>query len=114
MKYGPVSVAVACLSRMLLAMFTMLALGDAHAQATALKYESALKNYQPYAEEKVKPWRETNDKVNALGGWRSYAKEAAAQMDKPATPMPTSAPKASSSAPAMPAVSPHSGHGVKP
>ena len=40
--------------------------------ALPLRFE----NYQPFAEEKVLPWKEANDAVRAIGGWRAYAKEA--------------------------------------
>ena len=51
-------------------------------QAIAQAYRSALDGYQPYTDDKVVPWKEANDTVGKIGGWRSYAKEAAA----PATP----------------------------
>ncbi len=41
------------------------------------QYRSALENYQPYGESKPVPWKEANDKVGKIGGWRVYAKEAA-------------------------------------
>ena len=41
------------------------------------QYRSALENYQPYGESKQVPWKEANDKVGKIGGWRAYAKEAA-------------------------------------
>ena len=45
-------------------------------QANTTPYRSAFENYQPFAEEKVLPWKEANDAVRAIGGWRAYAKEA--------------------------------------
>ena len=41
-------------------------------------YRSALQGYQPYGENKPVPWKEANDTVGRIGGWRAYAKEAAA------------------------------------
>lgn len=41
------------------------------------QYRSALEGYQPYSESKMVPWREANDTVGKIGGWRVYAKEAA-------------------------------------
>ena len=41
-----------------------------------LSYRSALQDYQPFGDEKVAPWREANDNVGRIGGWRSYAHEA--------------------------------------
>lgn len=47
------------------------------AQAASGEYRSALEGYQPYSENKMVPWREANDTVGKIGGWRAYAKEAA-------------------------------------
>lgn len=47
------------------------------AQAVPGAYRSALEGYQPYSEDKMVPWREANDTVGKVGGWRAYAKEAA-------------------------------------
>lgn len=35
----------------------------------------ALASYQPYVDAPVSPWRETNDRVRAVGGWKAYARE---------------------------------------
>jgi hypothetical protein len=32
--------------------------------------------YQPYADQAVGNWREANDAVGRIGGWREYAREA--------------------------------------
>lgn len=53
-------------------------------------WRSALDGYQPFSEEKTTPWREANQTVQAVGGWRAYAREAAQAASAPA-----SAPKAS-------------------
>jgi len=47
-------------------------------RATSLRYHSALERYQPYKEQPVQSWRDANDNVGRIGGWRVYAKEAAA------------------------------------
>jgi hypothetical protein len=44
--------------------------------AAPSEYRSALESYQPYTEEKIRPWKEANDTVGRIGGWRAYAKEA--------------------------------------
>ena len=44
--------------------------------ALALRYYSAFSRYKPYRDEKATPWREANDTVTQIGGWRAYAKEA--------------------------------------
>ena len=44
--------------------------------ANPLSYRSALEGYQPFADPKPVPWREANDNVGRIGGWRAYANEA--------------------------------------
>ena len=46
--------------------------------ASPLTYRSAIADYQPYAAQPVQPWAETNATVGRIGGWRAYAREAAA------------------------------------
>ena len=58
--------------------------GYAQAQAVVLPpvqepvYPSAFEGYQAMSEPKLTPWRAANDTVRDVGGWRAYAKEAAA------------------------------------
>ena len=40
-----------------------------------LAYTSPLRAYRAYSDQTVQPWREANDLVGRIGGWRSYAKE---------------------------------------
>ncbi len=52
-------------------------------------YRSALSEYEVYKEQSVQSWKEANDKVGQIGGWRAYAKEMrqaapATQSDQPA------------------------------
>ena len=56
----------------------------AQAQATAPAaptappgWRSAFDGYQPFADEKTLPWRQANETVQGVGGWRAYAREAA-------------------------------------
>ena len=42
---------------------------------TRLQYTSTLSGYQAYADEPVQSWREANDRVGRIGGWKVYAKE---------------------------------------
>ena len=42
----------------------------------ALSYRSALEGYQPFADEELRPWKDSNATVQQIGGWRAYAKEA--------------------------------------
>lgn len=41
-----------------------------------LLYQSAFDNYQPYAAPAIGSWKQANDTVKEIGGWRTYAKEA--------------------------------------
>ncbi|GAB3628105.1 hypothetical protein PTE30175_02515 [Pandoraea terrae] len=92
-------------------MALLLATVGAHAEpqqaapqtAPVLVYSSAFASYKGYADQPVTPWREANDTVGRIGGWRSYAKEAA-QETSPAAP----AGAASASAPS----SHDAGHGA--
>lgn len=77
-----------------------------------LPYTSALQGYQTHADEKVRPWKESNTTVKTIGGWRAYAKEAA-EPDPQAGPPPAAAAAAAAAAPKAPAApaDPHAGHG---
>ena len=50
---------------------------DASAAVPQLTYESSFRNYQPLGNDKVGGWKEANDNVGRIGGWRVYAREAA-------------------------------------
>ena len=41
-------------------------------------FKSATVGYQPYTDEAITDWKAANDTVAQIGGWRAYAKEAAA------------------------------------
>ena len=45
------------------------------APLTTLQYSSPIGAYQAYADQPVQSWREANDRVGQIGGWRAYAKE---------------------------------------
>lgn len=53
---------------------------------TKLQYTSALASYQVYTDQAVQSWREANDRVGRIGGWRAYAKEAASGQSAPDAP----------------------------
>ena len=74
-----------------------------------LPYTSALQGYQPFADEKVRPWKESNATVEKIGGWRAYAKEAAEPAANSNQP-PAESSAASAKTPKAPA-DPHAGHG---
>ena len=73
------------------------------APLTTLQYSSPIGAYQAYADQPVQSWREANDRVGQIGGWRAYAKEITS--GEPA-----------STKDAAPASDPHAGHhgGGKP
>lgn len=41
----------------------------------AVKYTSPFSKYRAYRDQPVQSWREANDRVGRIGGWRAYAKE---------------------------------------
>ena len=51
---------------------------DAHASVPPAIYRSSLSDYRLLSDEEVTSWKESNDKVGRIGGWRAYAKEAQA------------------------------------
>ncbi len=64
---------------------------DPKASVPPVTYRSAFAGYRPNVEEKVGSWRDANDSVGRIGGWRVYAKEARepeapAEGSKPALP----------------------------
>jgi hypothetical protein len=48
---------------------------DPAAQIAASAYQSPFAGYRPFADRGVGPWRELNDEVARVGGWRAYARE---------------------------------------
>ena len=70
---------------------------DPNASVPALSYQSAFSRYRLLSDEKPVSWRDANDTVTRIGGWRAYAREAQ-QPDpipeaKPAATAPAAAPK---------------------
>ncbi|HKO89229.1 MAG TPA: hypothetical protein VJU83_12035 [Burkholderiales bacterium] len=61
-------------------------------------YQSAFQAYRPFKEDQV-GWREANEEVDRIGGWKAYAKEASQSGDAPATDNKKTAP-----------ADPHAGH----
>ena len=72
---------------------------DAGAQVPAVRYESAFAQFRRIGDDKPVAWREANDAVARIGGWRVYAREAQqadpAAAEKPAAPAPAVAPASS-------------------
>jgi hypothetical protein len=77
---------------------------------TPLAFRSVFERYQSFRDEKVGSWRDANDTVTGVGGWREYLKEAQRpDTAKTSTPDAPSKPAAAPS----PKVDPHAGHGAK-
>jgi hypothetical protein len=96
---------------------------DPKAGVPMVSYESSFARYRRMGETQPIPWREANDAVARIGGWRAYAREAqqpdAAGAATPsqtpgpaATPSQTPGPAAKPSPPPAPAAKPipHDGH----
>jgi hypothetical protein len=66
---------------------------DAKANVPALAYESSFTRYRRSSDDKAVSWRDANDAVARIGGWRAYAREAQE---------PASAPPAASTSMAVP------------
>ena len=43
--------------------------------APSSSYRSAWSGYRPFADEKVVSWKDANDEVRRIGGWRAYLRE---------------------------------------
>lgn len=48
---------------------------DPQARVPAVTHRSALAGYRPLDDRRV-PWKEANETVNRIGGWRAYTREA--------------------------------------
>jgi hypothetical protein len=48
---------------------------DAGAPAPQLSYQSPLEHYQGWRDQPLESWREANELVGRIGGWRTYAQE---------------------------------------
>lgn len=57
------------------------------AAVPAVVHRSAFADFRFFADAKPVPWRQANDQVAAIGGWRSYAREAA-RPESPASAAP--------------------------
>jgi hypothetical protein len=81
---------------------------DAAASVPPARHESALKSYRRFEDLQLVPWRQANDTVERIGGWRSYAREASQPPAAASAPQAPSAP-APRSEPPKPAPG-HGGH----
>lgn len=108
---------------------------DAKAKVPAIVYQSPLRDYAKPGAPPISSWREANDNVNRIGGWRAYTREASRALSAEAAPavvpavVPPVAPAGSTPQPeAKPKASPmpgaghgahgahgaHGGHGNEP
>ena len=85
---------------------------NAQASVPALVHSSAFAAYRRLSEVPVGSWRDANDLVWRIGGWRVYAREASRQDAPPATAPagPASGPPAKAAEPARGAPPGHGGH----
>jgi hypothetical protein len=65
---------------------------DAAAPVAPMVYRSSLATYQRLGEPEPLSWREANDRVGRIGGWRAYAREAM-EPEPAASAAPSSPPK---------------------
>ena len=90
---------------------------NAQASVPPLVHESAFTHYRRLTDVPVGSWRDANDTVSRIGGWRVYAREAA-QPASPAASVPAGSVSAPGMKPAEPAQAvpvpgakdPHAGH----
>lgn len=78
---------------------------EPQARVPAVTHSSPLAGYRRLGEDQRIPWKEANETVNRIGGWRAYTREA--QQPEPAASAPVrlgTPPPASGSSPG------HSGH----
>jgi hypothetical protein len=47
------------------------------ATVTPIQYQSPFRDYRPLGEDQNTAWKDANDTVRNVGGWRAYAREAA-------------------------------------
>lgn len=90
---------------------------DAQARVPAVTYTSPLANYRRLGDDRPVPWKEANETVTRIGGWRAYTREAQqpnAAAAAPGAGSPLARPAAPTAAPAAtpaatPAAAPASG-----
>ncbi len=80
---------------------------DAQVRVPAVTHSSALSSYRRLGDDKRIDWKEANDAVNRIGGWRAYAREAQQPEPAPVAPAGRTTPAPVPASGAMPA---HGGH----
>lgn len=74
---------------------------DPSAPVPAVAYRSPLSEYQAYRASEVGAWRDANETVTRIGGWRAYAREAEASTSAPGASRPPSLPAVTAAPPAL-------------
>lgn len=79
-----------------------------------LRHESAFAGYRALGDEKVVPWRATNDLVWKLGGWQAFARDKVPDIPPVTAPAEDAAskgaPPPSADPPRKPGAAGHAGH----
>jgi hypothetical protein len=75
--------------------------GDPRAIVPPAAYMSAFRRYRPNADVEVGAWRDLNDNVGRIGGWRVYGREASADPIAPGKPIANGKAEGPSPAPAQ-------------
>ena len=83
---------------------------DPKASVPALGYVSSFSQYRLLGDEKPASWRDANDTVTRIGGWRAYAREAQQPDPAPVAPAAPAAPAALTHDKAKPMPAGHGGH----
>lgn len=80
---------------------------DAQVRVPAANHSSALASYRRLGDDKRIDWKEANEAVNRIGGWRAYAREAQQPEPAPTAPASRAVPAPVAASGAAPA---HGGH----
>ena len=54
-------------------------------KSVELVYQSSFQNYQRYSSTPIQSWKQANDTVKDIGGWRAYAREVTQDQDPKAS-----------------------------
>ena len=83
---------------------------DPNAGVPAPSYQSAFSRYRLLSDEKPVSWRDANDTVTRIGGWRAYVREAQQPDPVPEAKPAATPPAAASKETAQPMPAGHGGH----
>lgn len=87
---------------------------DTTTEISPLYFRSTYTHYQKFSETPILSWREANDAVEKIGGWRFYAKEVTLPDAADASTDHKNRPQVKEPAKPSTSTTPHSGHEVKP